>query len=74
MPQSYQTNHSHARPVPPWRLSCLFNRSVVHTAAFRADIVRPNITPPEMAKHVVKSDGVSTIPSASGLDGVIDVN
>ncbi|CAN0151532.1 unnamed protein product, partial [Laminaria digitata] len=39
-----------------------------------ADIVRPNVTPPEMAKHVVKSDGVSTLPSASGLDGVIDVN
>lgn len=42
----------------------------------RADIVRPNVSPPEMAKHVVKSDGVSTLPSASssGLDGVIDVN
>ncbi|CAM9691945.1 unnamed protein product [Scytosiphon promiscuus] len=39
-----------------------------------ADIVRPSVSPPEMAKHVVKSDGVSTMPSASGLDGVIDVN
>ncbi|CAN0295713.1 unnamed protein product [Ectocarpus sp. 12 AP-2014] len=39
-----------------------------------ADIVRPNVSPPEMAKHVVKSDGVSTMPSDSGLDGVIDVN
>lgn len=41
-----------------------------------ADIVRPNVSPPEMAKHVVKSDGVSTMPraSSSGLDGVIDIN
>ncbi|CAM9698757.1 unnamed protein product [Ectocarpus fasciculatus] len=39
-----------------------------------ADIVRPNVSPPEMAKHVVKSDGVSTMPSDTGLDGVIDVN
>ena len=65
-------------PLPPPDLamcSSVCPTASLCTARFvRADIVRPNVTPPEMAKHVVKSDGVSTLPSASGLDGVIDVN
>lgn len=37
------------------------------------DIVRPNIPPPEMAKHVVKQDKASAAEVSVGADGVIDV-